>query len=66
MSDKVAPERIAVLAKAARVPIPETSPKRITNATAAVILRIAQENIELPMEVEPATFVVVARTGAKT
>jgi hypothetical protein len=65
MPDKVTPERIAVLAKAARVPIPGTSPERITNATAAVILRMAEESIALPMEVEPATFVVIARKGAK-
>jgi len=65
MADKVTPERIAAIAAAARVSIPETSPPRITNATAAVILRMAEENIQLAMEVEPATFFVVAREGAK-
>jgi hypothetical protein len=66
MPDKVTPERIAAFAAAARVPLPEASPQRIANATAAVILRMAEENIALPMEVEPATFIVVARKGAKT
>jgi len=65
MADKVTPERIAALAAAARVPIPETSQPRIANATAAVILRMAQENLALDLQVEPATYLVVAREGAK-
>ncbi len=65
MTDKVTPERVAAFAAAARVPIPQTSPPRITNAVASVILRMADENIQLPLEVEPASFVIVARQGAK-
>jgi hypothetical protein len=65
MTDKITPERIAALAKAARVPLPETSPERITNATAAVILRMAEEKLALDLGVEPATYLVVAREGAK-
>jgi hypothetical protein len=65
MSDKVTPERITALAKAARVPIPEASPPRIANATAAVILRMADEKLALDLGVEPATYLVVAREGAR-
>jgi hypothetical protein len=65
MNDKVTPERIARMAAAARVTLPENSPARIAKAIAPIVARMDAENIQLPLEIEPATFVVIARKGAK-
>lgn len=65
MSDTVTPERIKIFAEAARVPLPDSSPARIAKAATAVVSRLNRENIQLPLEVEPATYVVVAHKGAK-
>jgi hypothetical protein len=65
MSDKVTPERVKVFAAAARVPLPESSPARIANAVTPVVSRLSRENIALALEIEPATYFVVARDGAK-
>ena len=66
MTDKVTAERIAVMAAAARVPLPEGSPKRIAKAVAPVAARMAQSDIAVAFEVEPSTFTRVARRGAKS
>ena len=63
--DKVTPERIAAFAAAARVPIPEASPARIAKAVKPAIERMAAENLQLPLEIEPASYVAIARRGAK-
>jgi hypothetical protein len=65
MNDKVTPERVAKMAAAARVPLPENSPARIAKAIAPIVARMDAENIQLPLEIEPATFVAIARKGAK-
>ena len=65
MPDKVTPERIAVMAKAARLPLPEGSPARIAKALAPVVTRMAQDDIAVAFEIEPASYVAVARNGAK-
>jgi hypothetical protein len=58
MSDAAA-ERVAALAAAARVPLAEGAAARIAGATAPTIARYAAENIALPLETEPASFLVV-------
>ena len=65
MNDKVTPERVAKIAAAARVPLPEGSPARIAKAVSPIVARMDAEDIQLPLEIEPATFVAVARKGAK-
>ena len=65
MSDKVTPERIAKIAAAARVPLPEGSPARIAKAVSPIIARMDAENIQLQLEIEPSTFVAIARKGAR-
>jgi hypothetical protein len=62
----VTPERIAVMAAAARIPLPEGSPARIAKAVAPVAARMAQGDIAIAFEVEPATYTMVARRGAKS
>jgi hypothetical protein len=64
MNEKVTPERITMLAAAAGVPLPETSPARIAAAVTPVVSRLRQENIQLALEIEPATFIAIARKGA--
>ena len=65
MADKVTPERIAIMAAAARVPLPKGSPARIAKAVAPVVARMAQDDIVVSFETEPASYVAVARKGAK-
>ena len=57
----VDPERIRVLAEAARVPLRAQSPERIARAVTPTVTRFAAENLALPLEAEPSTFVVVQR-----
>jgi hypothetical protein len=65
MTDKVTPERIAIFAAAARVPIPDGSSARIAKAVSPTVARMSTENIQLQLEIEPAAFVTIARKGAK-
>ncbi|MFZ5692321.1 MAG: hypothetical protein ACOY5F_13820 [Pseudomonadota bacterium] len=62
---EVTPERITIMAAAARVPLPDGSAERIARAVAPVAARMAQDDVVIAFEVEPATYEVVARRGAK-
>ncbi len=64
MPDEVPDERVALLAAAARVPLSAESVARVARAVASTISRYACENITLPMETEPSTFVVVQHKDA--
>ena len=66
MTKSVTPERVSVIAAAAQVPLRPDAPARIARAVTPTATRFASENISLAMETEPATFVVIARQGAKT
>ena len=55
------PDRIRVMADAARVPLRAEAPARIARAVAPNIARFAAEKLALPFETEPSTFVVVQR-----
>jgi hypothetical protein len=61
MSDEITAARVEMLAAAARVPLPEGSATRIANAVAPTIARLADAQLDLSLETEPSTFVVVAR-----
>ena len=63
---EVTRERVAVMARAARIPLPEGSPARIAKAVTPVAARMAQDDIEIAFEVEPATYTMIARRGAKS
>ena len=60
----VSPERIASLAAAARVPMADDAPARIARAVTPTVTRYAAENIALPLETEPSSFVVIQRKDA--
>jgi hypothetical protein len=60
----VTPERVAALAAAARVPIPDDAPARIARAVTPTVTRFAQENISIPLETEPSSFLAVQHKDA--
>jgi len=63
---EVKPERVATMAAAARVPLPEGSAARIAKAVSPVVARMAQDDIAIGFEIEPATYEMVARRGVKS
>jgi hypothetical protein len=65
MPDKVTPERVAAIAAAASVPLDQTSAARVASAVNPTVTRFKDEKIAMPLEVEPATYAVVARQGIK-
>ena len=60
----VSPERIAALAAAARVPLAEDAPARIARAVTPTVTRYAAENIAIPLETEPSSFVMAQHKDA--
>lgn len=60
----VSPERVAALAAAARVPLAEDAPARIARAVTPTVTRYAAENIAIPLETEPSSFMVAQRKDA--
>jgi hypothetical protein len=60
-SDRVACDRVRANARAARVPLAPDDAGRIARAVASVAARFAAAEIELPLETEPASFLVVQR-----
>jgi hypothetical protein len=61
---EISPERIAALAAAARVPISDDAPARIARAVTPTVTRYAAENIAIPLETEPSSFLAVQRKDA--
>ena len=64
MPEDVTPERITAIAAAARVPISEKSPAHIARAVTPTVTRYAAENIAIPLETEPSSFLVVQHKDA--
>ena len=65
MPDEVTPQRVAAIAAAARLPLDQTAAARVARAVNPTVMRFAAEKLALPLEVEPATYAVVARQGMK-
>jgi hypothetical protein len=61
MSDDVMPDRIAAIAAAARLPLAPEDAARIARAVAPTMARFTAAAIDLPLEVEPSSYVVVQR-----
>ena len=61
MTDEVTPDRVAAIARAARVPLDQSAAARVARAVNPIVTRFAAEKIVLPLEIEPAAFAVVAR-----
>jgi hypothetical protein len=64
MPEQVSPERIAALAAAARVPLAEGAAARIAGAVTPTVTRYTAENIAMPLETEPSSFLVVQMKDA--
>ena len=60
----VSPERIAALAAAARVPLSDDAPARIARAVTPTVTRYAAENIAIPLETEPSSFILCSAVPA--
>ena len=60
MPNEVTPERVAAIAAAARVPLEQTSAARVAKVVNPTVTRFAAQMIALPLEVEPATYAIVA------
>lgn len=61
MADRMSAERVQTIAAAARVPIDAEAAARVARGVAAVASRFAAEPLDLTLETEPASFVVVQR-----
>jgi len=61
MVNEVTPERVLAIAASARCPLDATTAARVARAVNPTLARFAKERIDLALEVEPATFAVVAR-----
>jgi hypothetical protein len=60
----VTPERVAAIAAAARVPIPDDAPARIARAVTPTVTRYSEGKIAIPLETEPSSFMVVQHKDA--
>jgi seryl-tRNA(Sec) selenium transferase len=61
MPGEVKPDRVAAIAAAARIPLAPDDAERIVRAVTPTATRFAAAKIDLPLETEPASFVVVQR-----
>ena len=64
MSDDVTPERVAMLAAGARVPLDGEGAARIARAVTPMLTRVAAGAIAMPLETEPSTFVLLQHEDA--
>ena len=63
MSERVTAERVKAFAAAARVPIEDDAAMRPAKAVDATVRRLDELHLQLPLEIEPASFVAIARKG---
>jgi hypothetical protein len=63
MSERVTAERVKAFAAAARVPIEDDAAARAARAVDPTVRRMDELALQLPLEIEPASFVAIARKG---
>ena len=63
MSERVTAGRVKAFAAAARVPIEDDAAARAANAADPTVRRMDELALQLPLEIEPASFVAIARKG---
>jgi hypothetical protein len=61
MVGDVKPDRVVAIAAAVRIPLAPDDAERIARAVKPTAARFAGAKIDLPLETEPASFVVVQR-----
>ena len=64
MPDDVSAARVAANAAAVRVSLPPDAAPRIARAVSPMVARFAAGPIDMPLETEPSSFVVVQRKDA--
>ena len=64
MPEQVSPERSAALAAAARVPLAEGAAARIAGAVTPTVTRYTAENVAMPLETEPSSFIIMQMKDA--
>jgi hypothetical protein len=65
MADDIASEQVAAVAAAARVPLDAAAAARVARTMSPAAARLAAPDVSVPFEVEPATFLAVARRERK-
>jgi len=66
MADEIlTPEGAAAMAAASGVALDEATAARVARTVGPTVARLAQPDIAVPFETEPATFLAVARKGAR-
>lgn len=63
MGERVTAERVKIFAAAARVPIQDDAAARAAKAVDTTVRRLDELALQLPLEIEPASFVAIARQG---
>ena len=61
MPDDLTPAQVAAIAAAAGVPLEAAAAARVARTVGPVAARLAAGDVAVPFEVEPATFLLVAR-----
>jgi hypothetical protein len=56
---EVTPERVKTMAAAARIAVADDGAARIARAVNSTVARYAAGSIAIPLEIEPASFIVV-------
>ena len=56
-------QRIETLAAGAPIPLQQGASARIANAVGGTLSRLREARLEVPFEIEPASFVVAQHTG---
>jgi hypothetical protein len=55
----ISPQRVALIAEAARIPIELASAERVARAVAMPVNRLTTAKLTLPLEIEPSSFAVI-------
>jgi hypothetical protein len=63
MSERVTAERVKAFAAAARVPMEDAAAARAAKAVEPTVRRMDELDLQLPLGIEPASFVAIARKG---
>ena len=56
---EVTPERVAAIAAATHIPLPDGGAPRIAGALSPIVARYVAEKIAMPLETEPSSFLAV-------
>ena len=64
MHDAATPERVAMLAAAARVPLSPETAARVARSVSPTVARLNDAPVDFPFETEPSSFQVIQQQDA--